>query len=87
MIAELESGFESRLGGEQGMTAQAGDLIVVESERVAQPARRGVIEEVLHEEPPRFRIRWDDGHTSIFTPSAGAARIEGRKKAGRPNAT
>jgi len=69
------------------MTAQAGDVIVVESERVAQPVRRGVIEEVLQREPPRFRIRWDDGHTSILTPSAGAARIEGRKKAGRPNAS
>jgi hypothetical protein len=69
------------------MTAQAGDLIVVESERAAQPGRRGVIEEVLQEEPPRFRIRWDDGHTSIFTPSAGSARIEKRKKARKPSAT
>jgi hypothetical protein len=81
MIAELELGFESRWGGEQGMTAKAGDLIVVESERVAQPVRSGVIEEVLREEPQRFRIRWDDGHTSILTPSAGSARIEERKKA------
>jgi hypothetical protein len=63
------------------MTTRAGDLIVVESERVSQPVRRGVIEEVLQEEPQRFRIRWDDGHTSILTPSAGAARIEKRKKA------
>jgi hypothetical protein len=63
------------------MTARVGDLIVVESERVTQPMRRGVIEEVLEEQPPRFRIRWDDGHTSIFTPSAGAATIEKRKKA------
>ena len=63
------------------MTAQAGDRIVVESERVTQPVRRGVIEEVLQEEPSRFRIRWADGHTSIFTPSAGAARIEKRKGA------
>jgi hypothetical protein len=63
------------------MTAQAGDLIVVESERVTQPVRRGVIEEVLEEEPQRFRIRWDDGHTSIFTPSAGSARIEKWRKA------
>ena len=63
------------------MTAQAGDLIVVESERITQPVRRGVIEEVLRAEPPRFRIHWDDGHTSILTPSAGAARIEKRKKA------
>jgi hypothetical protein len=40
-----------------------------------------VIEEVLEEEPPRFRIRWDDGHTSILTPSAGSARMEEREKA------
>jgi hypothetical protein len=63
------------------MTAHAGDLIVVESERITQPVRRGVIEEVLEEEPPRFRIRWDDGRTSILSPSAGAARIEKPKKA------
>jgi Domain of unknown function (DUF1918) len=65
------------------MSVEAGDVIVVESERVAQPVRRGVIEEVLQEEPPRLRIRWDDGHTSIFTPSAGAATIEKGKKARR----
>jgi hypothetical protein len=65
------------------MTARAGDLIVVESERVAQAARRGVIEEVLQEQPARFRVRWEDGHTSIFTPSAGAAKIEAPTKAGK----
>ena len=58
------------------MKAQAGDVIVVESERAAQSGRRGVIEEVLEEEPSRFRVRWEDGHTSIFTPAAGVARIE-----------
>jgi hypothetical protein len=62
------------------MTAHAGDSIVVESERVAQPERKGVIEEVLQEEPARFRVRWDDGHTSIFTPAAGSAKIEEGKK-------
>ena len=62
------------------MRAQPGDLIVVESERVAQSGRRGVIEEVLNEEPPRFRVRWDDGHTTLFVPSAGVARIEARKQ-------
>jgi hypothetical protein len=62
------------------MRAQAGDLIVVESERVAQSGRRGVIEEVLNEEPPRFRVRWDDGHTTLFVPSAGVARVEARKQ-------
>ena len=63
------------------MTARAGDLIVVESERVAQAARKGVIEEVLQQQPARFRIRWEDGHTSIFTRSAGAAKIEAPNKA------
>jgi hypothetical protein len=48
----------------------------VESERAAQSGRAGVIEKVLEEEPPRYEVRWDDGHTSIFSPSAGAATIE-----------
>jgi hypothetical protein len=69
------------------MEAQPGDVIVVESERVAQPGRRGVVEEVLREEPPCFRVRWEDGHTSILTPSAGTARIERRRRARRRKVT
>ncbi len=61
------------------MDANVGDRIVVESERAGQSGQAGVIEEVLSQDPPRFRVLWDDGHTSIFTPSAGVARIEGRK--------
>jgi Domain of unknown function (DUF1918) len=56
--------------------AHAGDRIVVESERAAQPGRAGVVEEILCEDPMRVRVRWDDGHTSILTPSAGAATIK-----------
>ncbi len=62
------------------MKAHAGDRIVVESERVAQPPRRGVVEEVIAAEPPRLRVRWDDGHTSVVAPEAGVARIEETKK-------
>ena len=62
------------------MDAAVKDRIVVESERAAQPGRAGVIEEVLADHPPRFRVRWDDGHTSVFAPSAGVARIERSKK-------
>jgi hypothetical protein len=58
------------------MKAHAGDRIVVESERVTQPPRRGVVEEVIAEEPPRLRVRWDDGHESVLAPTAGAVRIE-----------
>ena len=57
------------------MRPQAGDRIVVESEKLATPSRAGVIEEVLEEDPARVRVRWEDGHTSILTPSAGAARV------------
>ena len=62
------------------MDAGVGDRIVVESEQAAQSGRAGVIEEVLAHVPPRFRVRWDDGRTSIFAPSAGVARIEPSKK-------
>jgi hypothetical protein len=62
------------------MRARPGDFIVVESEKVTSPGRRGVIEQVLQEEPPRFRVRWDDRHTTDITPSAGAARIEPKKQ-------
>jgi uncharacterized protein DUF1918 len=57
------------------MRPKVGDRIVVESERIGQPARGGVIEEVIREDPPRVRVRWDDGHESVFAPSAGAATM------------
>jgi hypothetical protein len=63
------------------MDAGVGDRIIVESERAAQSGRAGVIEEVLAHDPSRFRVRWDDGRTSILTPSAGVERIERRKSA------
>jgi hypothetical protein len=66
------------------MTAHVGDTIVVESERVRQTGRAGVIEEVLQEDPPRLRVKWEDGHRSILTPSAGAARIIPKKTRAKP---
>jgi hypothetical protein len=57
------------------MKAHAGDRIMVESERAAQHGRAGEIEEILCEDPVRVRVRWDDGHTSVLTPSAGAPTI------------
>ena len=62
------------------MTAEVGDRIVVESERAGQQGRTGVIEEILSGSPPRYRVRWDDGHTSTLTPAAGAVRIERKAK-------
>jgi Domain of unknown function (DUF1918) len=57
------------------MELKAGDRVIVESESTERPARTGVIEEVVRGAPsPRYRIRWDDGHESIYTPAAGALR-------------
>ncbi len=62
------------------MTARAGDKLVVESEKAGQPGREGEVEEVVQDDPPRYRVRWTDGRTTIFAPTAGVARIEPKKK-------
>jgi len=57
------------------MEFKAGDRVIVESESTERPHRTGVIEEVVRgASSPRYRIRWDDGHESIYTPAAGALR-------------
>lgn len=62
------------------MQAKIGNRIVIEPKKVTQPGRAGTIEQVLREEPPTYRIRWDDGHTSVLAPSAGGASIESPTK-------
>ena len=57
------------------VTVHVGDRVLIESERAGQTGRSGVVEDVLSEQPQRLRVRWDDGRTSIFAPSAGVARI------------
>jgi Domain of unknown function (DUF1918) len=62
------------------MIGHVGDTIVIESERADATGRRGVIEEIVQDQPPRYLVRWEDGHTSILTPAAGSARIEQKKR-------
>ena len=62
------------------MEAHVGDRIVFESERAGQSAQGALIEEVVRDQPPCYRVRWDDGHESIVTPTAGVARIEPAKQ-------
>jgi hypothetical protein len=64
------------------VSAKVGDRVVVEAERTTQAARHGVIEEILREEPPRFRVHWDDGHESILTPAAGSLHVEPKRRTG-----
>jgi hypothetical protein len=63
------------------MDLKTGDRVVAEAESTERPSRHGVIEEVLS--PTRFRIRWDDGHETVYTPAAGALhRDRGMEGAG-----
>jgi Domain of unknown function (DUF1918) len=59
------------------MSFKVGDRVVAESESTERPPRTGTIREVLREEPsPRYQIDWDDGHTTIYAPAAGALYAE-----------
>jgi Domain of unknown function (DUF1918) len=65
----------------ESMAFEVGSRVLAESELVARRPRSGVVEEVLRGDPsPRYRIRWDDGHESIYTPAGGALRAEPRPK-------
>jgi hypothetical protein len=59
------------------MEAKVGDRIVMESERVGQADRSGVIIEILPSATGvrHYLVRWEDGHESDIRPSAGSARI------------
>jgi Domain of unknown function (DUF1918) len=59
------------------MAFAVGKRVAAESESTDRRPRSGVVEEVLRGDPsPRYRIRWDDGHESIYTPASGALRAE-----------
>jgi Domain of unknown function (DUF1918) len=52
---------------------RAGDMVVIEGHKVGEGRRIGEILEVLgdpgHE---HYRVRWDDGHESVYYPSSDA---------------
>lgn len=59
------------------MDAHVGDRIIIESQRVGQPARVGEILEISESPFGRnFRVGWDDGRVTEIRPKAGCARIE-----------
>lgn len=66
------------------MAIEVGKRIEAESESTSRRPRTGIIEEVLRGEPqPRYRVRWDDGHESIYAPASGALRVQRRRAAAR----
>jgi hypothetical protein len=64
------------------MVFEVGKRVIAESESTSRRPRGGVVEEVLRGDPsPRYRISWDDGHESIYTPASGALRAApGRRR-------
>jgi hypothetical protein len=63
------------------MAFEVGSRVVAEAASTNRQPRPGVVEEVLRGDPsPRYRIRWDDGHESIFAPASGSLRAERRGK-------
>jgi hypothetical protein len=70
------------------MEAQVGDRIIVEGSKVGQGRRDGEVVEVIDAPGPRhYRVRWSDGHESIFFPSSDARGVVEKpqpKKAAAP---
>ncbi|HEX9410986.1 MAG TPA: DUF1918 domain-containing protein [Actinomycetota bacterium] len=68
------------------MQGKVGDRILVESESVGTPTREGEVLEVIEGSVSvRYRVRWADGHESVFTPSVGSAKILPRKRSKAPS--
>ncbi|MDP8991873.1 MAG: DUF1918 domain-containing protein [Actinomycetota bacterium] len=58
------------------MEAREGDRLVVEGAKVGQAPRGGqVLEVITGPQGQHYRVRWDDGHESVFFPSSDA-RVE-----------
>jgi Domain of unknown function (DUF1918) len=54
--------------------AHVGDLIEIHGHKLGETARTGEILEVLGTgEHEHYRVRWEEGHESIFTPGSDAA--------------
>jgi hypothetical protein len=55
------------------MHAKVGDEIVVDGLHTGDPKREGEVLEILERDGvTHYRVRWDDGHESIFYPSTDA---------------
>jgi uncharacterized protein DUF1918 len=63
--------------GRFAVHANTGDRIVVESAHVGQPRREGEVLEVVSGEREHYRVRWDDGHESIYFPSSDCRVLGG----------
>ena len=81
--ATLDRAMEGQsVEGRFAVQAKTGDRIVVESAHVGQPRREGEVLEVVpsgrEHEREYYRVRWDDGHESIYFPSSDCRVVGSR---------
>lgn len=58
------------------ISAQVGDAIVVDNMELGHPRRQGEVLEVIGEgDRQHYRVRWDDGHESLFFPGSTAHAV------------
>jgi hypothetical protein len=63
------------------MTATVGDRIIVESNKVGQKAREGVILEVITTPASsHYRVQWDDGVETTLWPGASVRTVHQEKQ-------
>jgi len=68
------------------MTFAIGTNVVAQSQSTTRGPRPGVIEEVLRGDPsPRYRVRWDDGRETIYTPASGTLQAQLRPESVKSN--
>ena len=69
------------------MGAEVGDRIVVESSKVGQKAREGVILEVITTPASsHYRVQWDEGGETTIWPSPALRTVHAPKKRARTTA-
>jgi hypothetical protein len=63
------------------MHAKVGDEILVDTAHTGIPQRKGEIIEVLDEAATaHYRVRWDDGHESLYFPGCDAHVVSESRK-------
>lgn len=65
---------------DEDRAAQAGDMVVITGHRLGEVERTGEILEVLGAAKPHYRVRWEDGHETVFYPGSDASVRPARKR-------
>ncbi len=70
------------------MVFTVGTHVIAHAQSTSRSPRAGVIEQVLRGDPsPRYRVRWDDGHESLYTPASGNLQAQPAEDSPEPNDT